>query len=71
MGTCLLLAFQSGPLSAHDGSDAASAMDQALRTWVDNRQFMGSVLVARDGQVLFSKGYGFADLEWQIPNTPA
>ena len=32
---------------------------------------MGSVLVARGKQVLFSKGYGFANLEWRVPNDPA
>jgi CubicO group peptidase (beta-lactamase class C family) len=31
---------------------------------------MGSVLVARGGQVLLSKGYGSANLEWEIPNSP-
>lgn len=29
-----------------------------------------AVLVARDGQVLFSKGYGFASLEHNVPVTP-
>jgi CubicO group peptidase (beta-lactamase class C family) len=28
------------------------------------------VLVSRDGEVLIKKGYGLADLEWQIPNRP-
>jgi CubicO group peptidase (beta-lactamase class C family) len=32
---------------------------------------MGTVLVARGDKVLFSKGYGFANLEWRIPNDPA
>jgi CubicO group peptidase (beta-lactamase class C family) len=32
--------------------------------------FTGSALVARDGQVIFSKGYGMANAEWEIPNTP-
>lgn len=32
---------------------------------------MGSVLVARDGQVLFSKGYGMANLEWDFHNSPS
>jgi len=31
--------------------------------------FMGSVLVARDGKVLFSNGYGFANIEHNVPNT--
>jgi CubicO group peptidase (beta-lactamase class C family) len=30
----------------------------------------GVVLVARDGQVILSQGYGFADREMKIPNTP-
>jgi CubicO group peptidase (beta-lactamase class C family) len=32
--------------------------------------FDGAVLVAQNGQVIFSKGYGFADREKKIPNTP-
>ena len=32
--------------------------------------FTGSVLLARDGKPLVAKGYGFANVEWQIPNTP-
>jgi len=45
-------------------------MDQIAQTYVANKQFMGSVLVARGTEVLFNKGYGSANLEWQIPNTP-
>jgi CubicO group peptidase (beta-lactamase class C family) len=45
-------------------------MDAVVRSYVDGKTFMGSVLVARDGEVLFSKGYGYANLEWEIPNTP-
>src|SRR6202162_4055882 len=32
---------------------------------------MGTVLVARGGEVLFSKGHGRADLEWDVPNSPS
>ncbi len=35
-----------------------------------NQGFSGTVLIARDGEVLLSKGYGMADVENQIPNTP-
>jgi CubicO group peptidase (beta-lactamase class C family) len=48
-----------------------SRMDQIAQSYVSSKQFMGSVLVARDNDVLFSKGYGSANLEWDIPNTPA
>ncbi len=33
-------------------------------------KFSGTVLVAKDGKPFFSKGYGMANQEWDIPNTP-
>lgn len=43
-------------------------MDQVVQSYFSSKQFMGSVLVARGSDVLFSKGYGSANLEWDIPN---
>jgi CubicO group peptidase (beta-lactamase class C family) len=57
-------------LAAAGYAQDVSRMDQAVQSFVANKQFMGSVLVARGDQVLFSKGYGYANLEWSIPNTP-
>ena len=37
---------------------------------VQRDHFSGSVLIARDGKVLFSRGYGMANLEQDVPNTP-
>lgn len=45
-------------------------MDQIVQSYATEKKFMGTALVARGGQVLFSRGYGFADLEWNIPNVP-
>jgi CubicO group peptidase (beta-lactamase class C family) len=45
-------------------------MEQVVQSFTHGQQFMGSVLVGRDHRVLLSKGYGFANLEWNIPNTP-
>lgn len=44
-------------------------LDQVARFQADNHQFMGSVLVAQGDTVIFSKSYGSANLEWNIPNT--
>jgi CubicO group peptidase (beta-lactamase class C family) len=38
-------------------------MERAVELRVSAGQFMGSVLVARNGRVLLSKGYGEADLD--------
>jgi CubicO group peptidase (beta-lactamase class C family) len=44
--------------------------DEVVQSYHDTNQFMGSVLLARGGEVLLSKGYGYANLEWKIPNAP-
>jgi CubicO group peptidase (beta-lactamase class C family) len=46
-------------------------MEQVIQSYTANRQFMGSVLVAKGADVLLSKGYGSANLEWDVPNSPA
>lgn len=48
-----------------------SRMDQVVESYVTAKTFMGSVLVARGDQILLSKGYGSANLEWNIPNSPS
>lgn len=50
--------------------DKPSRMEEVVQSYVSNEQFMGSVLVSRDKTVLFDKGFGSADLEWDIPNSP-
>jgi len=45
-------------------------MEQTVESYVAAKTFMGSVLVARGHEILLSKGYGSANLEWNIPNTP-
>jgi CubicO group peptidase (beta-lactamase class C family) len=46
-------------------------LDTIVQDFASRKQFMGSVLVARGNEVLLSKGYGFANMEWDIPNAPA
>jgi CubicO group peptidase (beta-lactamase class C family) len=43
--------------------DLAVRLDQQVRAYVERQRFSGSVLVARGGKVIFSKGYGMADAE--------
>ena len=48
----------------------ATQADNFLTNEVNAHRFSGSVLVARDGEILFSKGYSMADWTRQVPNTP-
>ncbi|MBC6434527.1 beta-lactamase family protein [Nostoc sp. HG1] len=45
---------------------AEEYMNAAVRV----NRFSGSILVARDGKPLISKGYGMANLELDVPNNP-
>ncbi len=45
-------------------------MEQVIRSFVEKKQFMGAVLVARGNDVLLDQGYGFADVEWKVPDSP-
>lgn len=48
----------------------ASDIDDYLLSLEKGNAFTGSVLVARDGEVLLAKGYGLADRDAGLPNTP-
>jgi CubicO group peptidase (beta-lactamase class C family) len=50
--------------------DPLSEIDKFLTKLTENGVFSGVVLLAKDGKVLFNKGYGLADKEQKIPNTP-
>jgi len=45
-------------------------MAQVVQPYADAQVFMGSVLLAEHGKIIFSKSYGMANLEWNIPNSP-
>lgn len=49
----------------------AAAVDAYARAAEAVQHFQGVVLVARDGKPLLEKGYGLADRELAVPNTPA
>ena len=52
------------------GNETVTKIDTMLQSLHQSHLFDGSVLVAKEKEILFSKGYGEADREWHIPNTP-
>ncbi len=52
------------------GQDKATQIDQLLSKYNEYGQFNGSALVAEHGKVIFKKGYGQANMEWDIQNQP-
>ncbi|MTH16887.1 serine hydrolase domain-containing protein [Flavobacterium sp. LC2016-01] len=46
----------------------AKQIEQLLAKYNEYGQFNGSALVAENGKVIFKKGFGSANFEWNIPN---
>lgn len=61
-----VLAFQAAALA----QDKARKIDQLLSLYNNYGKFNGSALVADNGQVILKKGFGLANMEWNIPNQP-
>src|SRR5215469_6251964 len=62
--------FANPPQSASNETADIGRMEEVIQSFVAKKQFMGSVLVARGSDILLDKGYGFANLEWNIPDSP-
>ena len=50
--------------------NAVAEVDAFLGSEADGGRFRGAVLVAQEQNVLLRTGYGLANEEWRIPNTP-
>ena len=66
---CITLIFLIAPNVAV-AQDHAAKIQEFLATAHKYRQFNGSVLVAKNGKIIYKGAYGQANMEWNIPNTP-
>jgi CubicO group peptidase (beta-lactamase class C family) len=57
-------------LAVPDQKDLVSLVGRYIEPYVRTRNFSGSVLLARNGKVLLSTGYGLANYELDVPNSP-
>lgn len=68
--SALLLAIGSVCLAQDTAARIIERMDHVVEDAAASDSFMGVALVARGDEILLNKGYGSANLEWDIPNTP-
>ena len=71
----LLLAGPSvakdGSLSPRSGSSKTQAVDRLFAQWTKPDTAGAVVAIVQDGKIIYSRGYGMANLEYDEPNTPA
>lgn len=68
--TVLLLVVVLSWVGTLGAEDKARAIDALLTRYHALGVFNGTALVADNGKVILKKGFGLADFEWKIPNTP-
>lgn len=68
----LLIIVSTSCISQSDNRAQAitQRLDYVVKKYIDSSEFVGSVLIAKNGEILLKKGYGFADIENKIPNSP-
>ena len=66
LGLLSILVFQGWALA----QDRVRQIDELMSLYHKYQQFNGSVLVAENGKVIYKKGFGLANMEWNIPNEP-
>jgi len=66
LGMLVVLAFQASAYA----QDKARKIDDLVALYHNYGQFNGAALVAENGKVIYKKGVGLANMEWNIPNEP-
>lgn len=60
----------TGIFNVSYGQAKVDKLDKLISTYAEYGKFNGSVLVAEKGNVIYKKGFGLADREWNVPNQP-
>ena len=68
-----LFVFQSAlaqKATVPSAREITAKVDEYMKSAVEFERFTGSILIARDGKPIVSKGYGMANIEFDAPNNP-
>ncbi len=63
-------AAQGGPASPLTNDQITAKVNEYMDAVLRVDGFSGTILVARDGKPIVSRGYGMADIELNVPNAP-
>src|SRR5882762_5295442 len=66
LGLLSILALQISVIA----QDKVRQIDELMSQYHKYQQFNGTALVADHGKVIYKKGFGPANMEWNIPNEP-
>jgi CubicO group peptidase (beta-lactamase class C family) len=66
----LIMGARGGPHRGASVFDKGAEIDKLFDRWNTAETPGGAVVVILDGNIVHQKGYGMANLEWRIPNTP-
>ncbi|WP_259016903.1 serine hydrolase domain-containing protein [Emticicia fluvialis] len=64
---CLLVSLSNTIIA----QSTSQKLDELMSAYTQNREFNGSVLVAKKGKILLEKGYGFQNLQKKLNNNTA
>lgn len=67
---CVAMVSFAAGAQTQERSAKVKRLDEIASFYAKQGRFMGTVLVADGNDVLLSKGYGYANLEWQNPQQP-
>jgi CubicO group peptidase (beta-lactamase class C family) len=60
----------TGIINVSYGQTKDEKLDKLISAYAEYGKFNGSVLVAERGKVIYKKGFGLANMEWNVPNQP-
>jgi CubicO group peptidase (beta-lactamase class C family) len=63
-----LVFIATGAYNVSYGQAKVDKLDKLITAYAEYGKFNGSVLVAEKGKVIYKKGFGLADMEWNIAN---
>lgn len=49
-------------------STKSQQIEELVNIYFEDGKFNGSILVAHEGEIIYKNGFGFANMEWDIPN---